>query len=89
MTVKPLPDPRVALYRQLGEAEVEARHLTARLERELARIDGLREKLRGEGVTVDIDLGAVGNQAASARRAEAAGQAATTFALPKPVPAAA
>jgi hypothetical protein len=81
-TITAIPDPHVALHRQLGERIVDARRETERLTGILTHIDELRQKLRESGVEVQVDLGDVGNAAADMRRQLEAGAVKQTFALP-------
>ena len=70
------------LTQQLGQEIDEARQLTTRLTASLTRLDQLRDTLKEHGLpTIDIDLGAIGNSAASTRRIEA--QKPDTFELPR------
>jgi hypothetical protein len=79
-----VPDPLAALTRSVGEDVTDARRLLERLETVLRRIDEKRAKLADEdGITVDVNLGAVGNAAAAARRTAEAGAVRPTFALPR------
>ncbi len=67
----PLPN----LTQQLGQEIDQAHQHVARLTATLTRLDQLRDTLKEHGLpTIDIDLGPIGNSAASARRAEAAGR---------------
>jgi hypothetical protein len=77
-----IPDPHVALHRQLGERLVDAKATLARLEGTLRHIDELRAALKDAGVVVDVDLGVVGNAACQARRQLEAG-AVQKFELPR------
>lgn len=82
-TIAAVRDPVTAMTAQFGERVIDAKATLARLEGTLRHIDDLRASLREAGVTVDVDLGAIGNAAAAARRAEAAGQVRPGFVLPK------
>lgn len=73
-------DPLAALARNLGQDITDARLLVERLERVLAHVDEKVSRLKEQGVTVEVDLGPIGDAAASARRLSAP---ATKFALPR------
>lgn len=75
-------DPVENLAHQIGQEVTRATTLLADLERSLRRLDEKRELLRKRGLIVDVDLGDIGNAAASARRTLEAGKGKTTFRLP-------
>ncbi len=76
------PDPLPALTRNLGQDITDTQTVLERLEILLRRIDEKRQALREAGVTVDVDLGPIGNASAAARRTLEAGKAGTTFEMP-------
>jgi hypothetical protein len=75
-------DPTEAQTKRLGSEVVLAKNLVADLERVLERLDEVTEQLRGKGVTVDVDLGEVGNAARSARKVQAMASPRRTFSFP-------
>jgi hypothetical protein len=75
-------DPTIALAKQIGDEIVYVKDIVATLERGLARLDKATEQLRGHGVTVDVDLGEVGNAARSARKVQAMASPRRTFSFP-------
>jgi hypothetical protein len=75
-------DPTVALAKQVGDEIVRVKALVDDLVRRLARLDEVTEQLRGKGVTVDVDLGEVGNAARSARKVQAMASPRRTFSFP-------
>lgn len=85
--VRTIPqEPLRPLTTQLGELTTEARTLVGRLESVLKRLDAVRGTLREqEKVDVTIDLGEIGNAAATARRQlESVKNEPAKFRMPQP-----
>ena len=86
MSVRPIAqqDPVENLTRQYGaETQMARKHLDY-LVNCLRSMDGLAEKLAEHGITVDADIGPIGNAAAAARRDLERETGRPTFSFPKP-----
>jgi ApbE superfamily uncharacterized protein (UPF0280 family) len=75
-------DPIQAMSTRLGNEIDRTMSLVKDLERALERLDEVTEQLRGKGVTVEVDLGEVGNAARSARKVQAMASPRRTFSFP-------
>ena len=77
-------DPVPVLSARWGQTAAEARRKTESLVATLRELDQVAADLEGHGLTVDVDLGPIGNAAAAARRDLDRENPLPTFALPKP-----
>jgi hypothetical protein len=77
-------DPTSALAKQFGDEVVRAEKAVAHLEDVLRQLDRVTEQLAAlpNPVTVDVDLGEVGNAARSARKVQAMANPRRTFSFP-------
>jgi hypothetical protein len=76
-------DPVSNLTTNYGTHVLAAKRHLANLVKELRDLDHCRMKALEHGVTLDVDLGPIGNAAASVRRDLEKQKDAPTFALPK------
>lgn len=76
-------DPITNLTRTAGELALEIRRQIDNLTATLRTLDTARDALNERGVTFDVDLGPIGNVAASTRRDLERDRPGPTFELPR------
>jgi hypothetical protein len=77
-------DPAPKLTARWGEATADTRRVLAQLVVYLRELDALQEQLAERDITVDINLGPIGNAAASVRRDVEKKDRTPKFSMPQP-----